>query len=73
MEDQKISIALVLGVALLVVLGSTLDGGLRIVVQVVGVLLVLLGIAVIGARTRRKPPPGGKDGMWLPSRDEDER
>jgi hypothetical protein len=68
MPDKSL-VLVVLGVALTT---STLSlhGLVRGFGQGAGVALVLIGVATLSARLRRRKDD---DGMWLPSRDEDQR
>ena len=59
----------------------TMHGFPRGLLQGAGIALILIGVAVLSARVRRpKDAPseegteetGGPQGMWLPSRDEDQ-
>ncbi|GAA4091166.1 hypothetical protein ACFFOS_25605 [Nocardioides kongjuensis] len=67
MPDKSL-VLILLGVALIT---STLSlhGLLRGFGQGAGVALVLIGVATMSARLRKRKD----DGMWLPSRDEDQR
>ncbi len=59
---------MMIGIALNV-LGMSLHGTLRGLTQGAGVLTIVIAVALISAQMS-KPK---QDGMWLPSRDEDEQ
>lgn len=71
METQKSALVLAIGLCLTVAVASALPTTARIIVQVVGVVLVLIGAVVLVGRAKKDKR--GEDGLWLPSRDEDER
>ncbi|MDN5744284.1 MAG: hypothetical protein L0H31_04085 [Nocardioidaceae bacterium] len=56
----------------LTLLGSNLDGFVKGMCQGAGVMLILIGVFILGARFR-SPREENSDAMWLPSRDEDEQ
>jgi hypothetical protein len=68
MPDKSL-VLILLGVALLTT-ALSLHGLVRGFGQGAGVALVLVGVVTMSARLRRRKDD---DGMWLPSRDEDQR
>ncbi|TQK69882.1 MULTISPECIES: hypothetical protein [unclassified Nocardioides] len=68
MPDKSL-VRIVLGIALTMA-ALPLDGLPRGFCQGAGVALILLGVLTLSARLRKRK---GDDGMWLPSRDEDQR
>ena len=68
MPDKSL-VLILLGVALLTTT-LPLHGLVRGFGQGAGVALVLVGVVTMSARLRRRKDD---DGMWLPSRDEDQR
>ncbi|AIY18555.1 hypothetical protein ACIRN4_20180 [Pimelobacter simplex] len=66
----------------LVTISRSLDGFAQGLCVGAGIALILAGVALLSAHQRRRRPDaanqdgdrsGRGDGMWLPSRDEDER
>lgn len=67
MPDKSL-VLIVLGIALTMA-ALPLDGLARGFGQGAGVALILLGVLTLSARLRKRKD---EDGMWLPSRDEDQ-
>ena len=65
---------IVIGIAL-VTLAMHFEGVVKGLMQGGAVALLLLGVALLSARTWRRDTPGRSQGkrLWLPSRDEDNR
>lgn len=68
MPDKSLALIL-LGIALTLV-ALPLDGLARGFGQGAGIALILLGVLTLSARLRKR---NDDDGMWLPSRDEDQQ
>ena len=66
--DSTASIALILPGIALTLLGPRFDGFPKGLCLGAGIMMILIGVYLLGARMRR-PKAADEDGMWLPSRD----
>lgn len=69
--DTTAGIVLILPGIALALLGPRFDGFAKGMCLGAGIAMILIGVYLIGARTR-KPATKGDDAMWLPSRDHDD-
>lgn len=66
--DQTMALGMIVPGIMLTILGPQFDGFVKGVCQGAGIALILLGVALLGARLR-KPTTSDDDSLWLPSRD----
>ena len=66
--DTTASIALILPGIALTLLGARFDGFEKGLCEGAGIMMILIGVYLLGARLRR-PKRDADDSMWLPSRD----